>query len=73
MHTTINKPTIQAGDGRYEPGDIVMLVSGGPDMTVVDVCEDCGEVEVAFFLFTSDGNCDFYQEAFPAICLELAQ
>lgn len=72
MLRTTEKPVIQAGPGRYEPGDIVTLVSGGPDMTVVDVCDDCGEVHVAFFLFTSDADCDFYQESFPAICLELA-
>ncbi len=32
-------------------GAIVRLKSGGPDLTVVDTCTDCGDVEVAY----SDG------------------
>jgi len=32
----------------FEVGDVVALVSGGPGMTVVDVCE-CGSVTVAWF------------------------
>ncbi len=63
------KPTLVVPNGNYEPGDIVWLVSGGPDMTVIDVCPDCGEVEVAWF---SDGGDGFNVEQFPAICLELA-
>ena len=30
-------------NGNYGPGDIVSIVSGGPAMTVVDVCPDCGD------------------------------
>lgn len=63
--------TLSMPRSEYEPGDIVTIVSGGPDMTVLGVCDDCGEVEVAFFLFTDEG-CTFHNEAFPAVCLELA-
>lgn len=68
MQTTITAPR-----GVFEPGDVVELVSGGPEMTVVDRCQDCGEVEVAFFLFGEDASCTFHRELFPAIALELAQ
>jgi uncharacterized protein YodC (DUF2158 family) len=67
----ITKPIIDVG-GQYEPGDIVTLVSGGPDMTVIDVCADCGEVHVAWFNFAEDTGFHLYEESFPPICLELA-
>ncbi len=30
-------------------GDIVSLVTGSPDMVVLDVCEECGTVDVAWY------------------------
>jgi len=30
-------------------GDIVQLASGSPDMTVIDYCDECDEVTVAFY------------------------
>lgn len=33
----------------YEPGDVVKLITGGPDMTVLEVCDDCGDVGVGWF------------------------
>lgn len=35
-------------EDELEVGDVVFLVSGGPPLTVVDVCE-CGSVEVVWF------------------------
>lgn len=32
-----------------ETGDIVHLVSGSPAMTVLSVCDECGDAEVAWF------------------------
>jgi uncharacterized protein YodC (DUF2158 family) len=63
---------LTAAIGNYEPGDVVTLVSGGPDMTVLDVCLDCGEVEVAWFNFDDENGFAFYNETFPSIALELA-
>lgn len=54
--------------GTYEPGDIVELVTGSPHMVVVDVCEDCGEIETAY----TDSDGDIVFNSFPAIALELA-
>lgn len=65
-------PVIDAGTGYFEPGDTVMLTSLGPDMTVVGVCPDCGEVEVAWFMFHDEGECEYFRETFPAAALELA-
>ena len=63
---------LDAAIGHYEPGDIVNLVSGGPDMTVLGVCADCGEVEVAWFNIDEESGWTFFNEAFPSIALELA-
>lgn len=30
-------------------GSIVRLVSGGPDLTVISVCDNCQEAEIAWF------------------------
>jgi hypothetical protein len=57
-----------AGDGAFHPGDIVALVTGGPDMVVVSVCDDCGEVETVHT--NSDDDIEF--NTFPAVVLELA-
>lgn len=64
--------TIKIGTGTYEPGDIVALVTGGPDMTVLGACDDCGMVEVAWFNFDEEFGWTFFNEPFPAIALELA-
>lgn len=66
MQTT--KPVIHAGPGQYEPGDIVVLITGSRSLTVVDVCGDCGNVEIAY----TDSQGDIVFETLPAICLELA-
>lgn len=63
---------IDVGSGDYEPGDIVTLISGGPDMTVRGVCEDCGQVAVDWFTFDDAAGWVHEQDKFPAICLELA-
>ena len=34
----------------YEPGDVVELVSGGPNLTVVECADDDGDVKVAWFI-----------------------
>jgi uncharacterized protein YodC (DUF2158 family) len=51
-------------------GDVVRLVTGGPLMTVVDVCE-CGSVNTAWFVH--DGECwsDLQEGSFPNEALEL--
>ena len=59
-------------NGQYAPGDIVGVLSGGPAMTVVDVCPDCGEVEVSWFNYDDEGGFTYFNESFPSICLELA-
>lgn len=33
----------------FVTGDLVTLVSGGPPLSVIDHCDDCGETEVAWF------------------------
>jgi len=34
----------------FDLGDVVELVSGGPNLTVVEVADDDGEVKVAWFI-----------------------
>ena len=46
FYTTFQQPT---DEPKREVGDVVCLVTGSPDMVVVDVCEDCGTVEVAWY------------------------
>lgn len=33
----------------FLPGDLAVLASGGPLLTVLSYCEECGDVEVAWF------------------------
>lgn len=33
----------------YEPGDVVKLITGGPEMTVLEICDDCGDVGCGWF------------------------
>lgn len=53
----------------YEPGDLVELIVGSPHMVVVDVCEDCGEVETVY----TDSVGDITFNTFPAIVLQAAE
>ena len=39
---------IDSIDPDFTIGDVVSLIVGGPDMVVVDVCEDCGSIEVVW-------------------------
>lgn len=48
----------------FEPGDVVMLKSGGPSMTVVSAAED----EITCLWFGDEG--ELFREAIPAIALE---
>jgi len=48
----------------FEPGDVVMLKSGGPSMTVVSAAED----DITCLWFGDEG--DLFREAIPAIALE---
>ena len=68
----LSTKTLSMPRSEYEPGDIVNIVSGGPDMTVLGTCADCGEVEVAWFNIDEESGWTFYNETFPAIALELA-
>jgi uncharacterized protein YodC (DUF2158 family) len=36
-------------DEGFHLGDIVQLLTGSPLMTVLDACDECGEVDVAFY------------------------
>lgn len=48
QHCLYNDDTF--GDAApIEPGDVVMLITGGPRMTVLSYCDECGDVEVAWF------------------------
>lgn len=47
--TTANRQPIPDTYETFIEGEIVSLVSGGPDMTVLDYCDDCDTVEVAWF------------------------
>jgi hypothetical protein len=69
MHPTSEKPVFAVGPEHYQPGDIVTLLSGGPDMTVLDACPSCGEVDVAYA--TPKGKISIL--TLPAIALELAE
>lgn len=44
------KPTIDlTREADREAGEIVNLISGGPDLTVLSYCAECGDVQVAWF------------------------
>jgi uncharacterized protein YodC (DUF2158 family) len=58
--------------GNFEAGDIVQLVTGGPDMTVAGACDDCGMVNAVWFNFDEEAGWVYYDEVFPAVALELA-
>ncbi|MDX8495871.1 DUF2158 domain-containing protein [Mesorhizobium sp. VK22B] len=44
-----NATPIPETEDDFEVGDVVTLVSGGPALTVLHVCGECGTVEVAWF------------------------
>jgi uncharacterized protein YodC (DUF2158 family) len=46
----------ETDDVGFEIGDIVRLITGGPDFVVTDVCE-CGEVTVCWY---DDNGIQFY-------------
>lgn len=48
-------------DTDLEPGDVVTLISGGPAMTVLSYCDECGDVEVAWF----DEDGALHMQLFP--------
>lgn len=57
MHTTTTHARIPTPDyDVFVEGEVVLLKSGGPAMTVIDICEDCGDVTAAYR--TSDGDID---------------
>lgn len=70
--TRTTERAIPVPSGLFSPGDIVMLASIGVDMTVVDVCPDCGEVECAWFMVNGDDGWEYHRETFPSVALELA-
>lgn len=55
MTVTHNARIIDAYDVFVE-GQIVRLLTGSPPMTVIDVCEDCGDLTVAYC--NSSGDID---------------
>ena len=59
---------IDAGNGLFEVGDIVELVTGSPHMVVLDACPACGDVDVVYT--TPKGRVEIL--TLPAIALELA-
>ncbi len=65
--------TIAVPRSTYAAGDIVTLVTGGPDMTVLGVCAVCDGIECASFNFDEEGAWTFFNEEFPAVALELAE
>lgn len=50
----------------FDPGELVELKSGGLALTVLDFCDNCGEVDVAYT--TSDGDIDIL--TLPAAALQ---
>lgn len=65
MHTTRTAtPPIPDYDVFVE-GELVMLKSGGPVMTVIGYCEDCDEIECAYG--DSDGDLSFAELPSAAI------
>lgn len=55
-------------DPTFEIGDIVTLLTGGPHMTVLGVCDDCGNTDVAWF----DGD-SLEIVTLPEVALEFAE
>lgn len=49
----------------YEPGDVVQLLTGGPPMTVLGECDDCGEISVGWFDKTAEFGWQFQSIQVP--------
>lgn len=47
----------------FEVGDVAVLVSGSPDLTVLDYCGECGKVGVAWFDGARLNFADFPEDA----------
>lgn len=56
----------RSGDASFAPGELVELKSGSLPLTVLDFCDGCGEVEVAYT--DSDGDIEIF--TFPAAALK---
>jgi uncharacterized protein YodC (DUF2158 family) len=54
-----------------KPGDVVNLLSLGPQMTVEDVWED--NARCVWFQTLSENNWELCREVFPCECLEVLQ
>lgn len=65
--STNNRTTFKPTDfyETFVPGQVVELIIGGPAMQVVDVCDDCGEVEAVYV----DSAGDLIFNSFPPECL----
>lgn len=66
MVTTHNQRIIDSYDIFVE-GQVVRLLTGGPPMTIIDVCDHCGDVTAAYC--TSDGDLDVFD--LPAVAVRL--
>lgn len=62
---TRNRMPIPDAYESFVEGELVMLKSGGPVMTVIGYCDECGEVEAAYG--DSEGNLQFHE--LPSACL----
>lgn len=67
MVTTHNSLIIDAYDV-FVDGQVVRLLTGGPPMTVVEICEDCGGVTAAYC--NSDGDIDVIELPAAAVRLD---
>lgn len=66
MTVTHNARIIDTYDVFVE-GQVVRLLTGGPPMTIIDVCDCCGDVTAAYC--TSDGDLDVID--LPAVAVRL--
>lgn len=69
MAATHNASPISDTYNTFVEGQVVKLVLGGPDLVVIDVCDDCGEVEVAWI----DSDQDISFGSFPTDALRSVQ
>ena len=64
---TMNRRPIPDFYETFVEGQTVRLITGSSPLVIIDVCDDCGEVTVAYG--TSDGDIDVL--TVPAVALEL--
>jgi len=69
MTATHNDSPISDTYNTFIEGQIVKLVIGGPNMVVLDVCNDCGDVDVAWV----DPEGDISFGVFPDAALSVVQ